>query len=185
MTSVDYETTGFEAGYHEIIEMAFVPLDSDLDPVERGHFYTRVNPLYPERADPKAMETNGISLEELKKWPNLEKVTSMWEEWFRKMNLPLGKKLCPLAQNWSMENKFTEDWMGIPMMRKRFTLARDPLRAAAYENDKACFQCRQLPFSTMTLKALCEHFGIPLLHEHNALHDAIATARVYKELLRM
>ena len=184
MTAVDVETTGTVAGYHEICEMAWVPLDSELEPTG-NHFYMRVRPDHPERADPDSMRVHGITMEELMMWPNARQVEELWEEWFQNLNLPLGKKLAPLAHNWKYEAGFIESWLGITMMKKRLTLPRDTLRAMAYQNDRACFHCQQLPWSSMTLESGCEKLGIPLDGHHNALQDAIATARIYKELLRM
>ena len=50
MAAVDLETTGTRPGYHEIIQIAVVPLDSDFKPLaDVRPFYTLVKPNHPER----------------------------------------------------------------------------------------------------------------------------------------
>lgn len=183
MTATDVETTGFTAGFHEICEVAFVVLDSDLNPTEKV-FYSRIRPEYPERIDPEAERTHGISLEELQRWPTAPIVLDMFDAWFEKLGLPLNKKLTPLAHNWAYECKFYEAWMG-ELVGKYFSLPRDTLRVAAYMNDRACFHCEALPFpENCKLSQVCERLGVPYDDAHNALADSIACAGAYKELLR-
>lgn len=184
LTGTDVETTGFTAGFHEIVEVAFVISDSDLN-ITDEHFYMRIRPEYPERCVPEAMRVHGISLEELDKWPPANVVLDMFEHWFEGLKLPLNKKLTPIAQNWSMECKFYDAWMGEELMRKYFSLPRDTLRIAAWMNDRACFRCEPLPFpESCKLSQLCERLGVSYDNSHNALADSIATVKLYKELLR-
>ncbi len=183
MTATDAETTGFAAGYHEICEVAFVVLNSDLEPDQ--HFYMRIRPKYPERCDPKAMRVHGIPLSELQKWPTSDIVLDMFDDWFKSLNLPLNKKLTPLCHNWSFDKGFYEDFFGHELMRRYFSLPRDTLRVAVFMNDRACFRCEQFPFpESCQLKDLCKRLGVPYEGAHNALSDSLMTAKVYKELLR-
>jgi len=184
MTATDVETTGFTAGFHEIVEVAFVVLNSDLEPTD-DYFYMRINPTHPHRCDPEAMAVHGITLEELEKWPTGDVVLDMFDTWFNNLKLPLNKKLCCLAHNWSMECKFYDAWFGEELMSKYFSLPRDSLRVATYLNDRACFRCEALPFpDSCQLKDVCSRLGVPYENGHNALADSIATAGAYKELLR-
>ena len=184
ITGTDVETTGFIAGYHEICEVAFVVADSDLEPTDQ-HFYMRVRPEFPERNDPKAMAIHGISMEELKKWPTANIVLDMFDHWFENLKLPLNKKLTPLAQNWSFENRFYAAWMGEERMGKYLSLPRDTLRVAIWMNDRACFRCEPLPFpENCKLEQICTRLGITYTGGHNALADSILTIKAYKELMR-
>jgi len=184
MTATDVETTGFTAGFHEIIEVAFVVLDSDLEPTD-NYFYSRIRPERPQNCDPKAMRIHGITLDELNRWPVASVVLDMFNKWFDDLKLPLNKKLTPLAQNWSMENKFYDAWMGETLMSKYFSLPRDTLRVAAFMNDRACVQCEEFPFpESCQLGEICRRLGIDYEDAHNALADSLVTAKVYKELLR-
>jgi DNA polymerase III epsilon subunit-like protein len=45
LASIDLETTGLQAGYHEPIQIAIVPLNSDIRPLEGVRsFYTTIKP---------------------------------------------------------------------------------------------------------------------------------------------
>lgn len=54
---VDTETTGLKPDYHEIIQVAVILCDDNLDEVARTSF--RIRPKWIERADAKALEING------------------------------------------------------------------------------------------------------------------------------
>jgi DNA polymerase III epsilon subunit-like protein len=60
---------------------------------------------------------------------------------------------------------------------------RDTQSVAAGMNDAAAFKGLKLPFDRVGLGWLTEHFGIDLDDAHDALADALATARLYKALL--
>lgn len=184
MAGTDVETTGFTAGYHEIVEVAFVVCDSDLEPTNKV-FYSKIRPEFPERADPEAARVHGISMEELQRWPPAHVVLDNFDTWFESLGLPLNKRLTPIAQNWSYENKFYIAWMGEELMGKYFSLPRDTLRVAAWMNDRACFNCEALPFpESCKLSQLCTRLGVPYDNHHCALDDSVATVKVYKELMR-
>lgn len=184
MTATDVETTGLIAGWHEIVEVAFIVLDSDLEPTT-DYFHYKIRPQFEERITPKSMQIHGITLEELAKWPTADIVLDIFNEWFEGLELPHNKKLTPLAHNWSYESKFYEAWMGSELMYKYFSLPRDSLRVATYLNDRACFRCEQLPFpDNCQLGEVCRRLGITNLDPHSAFADSIATAACYKQLLR-
>ena len=184
MAGLDLETTGLIAGYHEIIQIACVVADDEIEPTDK-YFYMHVRPEHIDRIDEGAAGIHGIDLAELSNWPTADIVLDMFNEWFEGLNLPLNKKLTPVVQNWSFESKFLEAWMGSSEMSQKFSLPRDPLRVAAWMNDRACFRCDPLPFpEDCRLNSLCDRLGVELDNHHNALADAIAGLRVYKELMR-
>ena len=66
MAAVDLETTGTRPGYHEIIQIAVVPLDSDFKPLaDVRPFYTLVKPKHPERESEAAKQKHKIPMSEL------------------------------------------------------------------------------------------------------------------------
>ena len=62
---VDVETTGLDPNYNEIIDIGLIMVNQTLD--EKGRFYTKVNPTYPNRINPIAKQINGY---DPKRWIN-------------------------------------------------------------------------------------------------------------------
>ena len=188
LVSVDLETTGRQPGYHEIIQIACVPLGPDLKPSPRlAPFYTEIKPDFPERVEPQAMFKHHISLEQLLLHsPSQDKVRDLFVEWFERLDLPFKKSLVPMAHNWAFEASFLKAWMGIPLFEEMwFSLARDGMLLAIAINDKAAFRGETIPFSKVGLGSLCNKFNIVNANAHDALADALAEAEVYRALLQL
>jgi DNA polymerase III epsilon subunit-like protein len=185
LAALDLETTGLLDGYHDIIQVAVVPLDSNLDPMDISPFYMSVRPEHPEWASPKAMQINGLSLEELESAPTRWQVADCFDVWWEGLGLGRDKKLVYLTQNAPFDIPFTKHWLGTLGFDKYFhRRGRDTMFSALYLNDQAAWKNRPIPFPRVGLKGLCKTLGIPLDNHHDALADCIATAKVYKELLR-
>lgn len=186
LCAVDLETTGLLAGYHEIVQICVLPLDENIEPRQDiSPFYMNVKPFYPERASAMAMKVNGLSLNDLQGAPSSAQVIDCLHEWFEELNLPLNRRIVPLTQNAPFDIAFLKCWMGNEDYDSVFLRrGRDTMFAAAYLNDQAAYQNKTIPFTTVGLKNLCEKFGIDISGHHDALADCIATAKVYRELLR-
>lgn len=183
---VDTETTGTVAGYHDIIQVAILPLNSDLDPApDVSPFYMNIKPDFPERATPAAMAKNGMSLEELKNAPDKYDVADYLEDWFRNLNLPMGKRLIYLCQNSPFDIAFLKSWLGSEGFDRYFARrGRDTMFFANAINDRAAYQGKPVPFSNVSLEALANFYGISYDNAHDALADCIITAKVYRALLQ-
>jgi DNA polymerase III epsilon subunit-like protein len=188
MVSVDLETTGRQPGFHEIIQIACVPLGPDLKPAaDLQPFYTEVRPDFPERAEKQAMCKHSIPMEELLLHaPTQDKVRDLFVEWFERLDLPFKKSLVPLAHNWAFEASFLKAWMGINLFEDLwFSLARDGMLLALAINDRAAFRGEEIPFNRVGLGSLCNKFGVVNASAHDALADALAEAEVYRALLQL
>jgi DNA polymerase III epsilon subunit-like protein len=186
LATVDVETTGRLPAYHEIIQIAVLPIDANFEPFPGVlPFYTNIAPEYPERSEIGATMVHGIDLAKLKaesldRW----RVADLFDEWFQSLKLPLHKKLVPLAHNWPFESGFLKDWLGTETMDALFhPYARDSMQLTIALNDIASMRGLSVPFDKINLVHLCKRFAIPLDHAHNALEDAIATAKLYKILI--
>lgn len=187
LCAVDLETTGLRPGYNEIIQIAVLPLDSDIRPLKDVMpFYMDVAPEFPQRAEVKSRKVNGLDLKKLSKTaPNPSRVQDLFLEWFEKLNLPLRARIMPLAHNWGFEYSFLIHWLGQPLFSEIFDgRCRDSMSLAGSYLDRACFQHDELPYKSLSLTALCERFGVINHNPHDALGDCLATAELYGKLLR-
>lgn len=184
---VDTETTGLIAGYHDVIQVAVVPLNADLNQLEGvPPFYMNIQPEYPERTTPAALKKNGLKLEELEHCPTKFEAADYFHEWFQALNLPHGKRLIYLCQNSPFDVAFLKHWLGAEGFDRYFCRrGRDTMFTAAYLNDRAAYQAQSVPFPSVSLEGLANKFGIPYEGAHDALNDCLITAKVYKEMLRM
>ena len=67
LVHIDVETTGFEAGYHELVDAGVIVTTVDGDIVDR--LFLRIMPDHPERLDRGAAAVNGFSVS---RWRSLE-----------------------------------------------------------------------------------------------------------------
>ncbi len=188
MAAVDVETTGRMPGYHEIIQIAIQPLDSNLDPLSDVHpFYMHIAPDYPERAEKEATTVHGLNIYDLQKTAiNQSRAADMFDEWFQNLDLPYRKSLVPMAHNWAFEAGFLKAWLGMESFNQFFhPHPRDSMLFGIALNDRAYFQGEPPPFKSVSLKSMCRQLKIPLVNAHDALADALADAKLYKSLLQM
>jgi len=184
---VDVETTGTLAGYHEIIQIACLPLDQHFEPSSKYRFhYLTTFPDYPDRMEEEAARKHGLTLEKLEGQPTQSKGIEIFDEWFRNLNLPFGKKLIPIAHNWSFERGMLIHHQGMDSFNEMWHWhARDTFTLAAFINDLYVWHGRKHPFNAIGLGPLCRRFDIQLDNAHDALADCLATAKLYGELLRL
>lgn len=186
LAAVDIETTGRQAGYHEIVQIAVQPLDAHINPLPGVlPFYTNIKPEYIRRIDPDSMRVHKLQLTDLLSSAlNKMKVADLFDEWFQRLDLPYRKSLVPLAHNWAFEAGFLKDWLGLESFSQIFhPHPRDTMEFALSIADRAVFRGEKIPFPRFGIGSLCNHFGIPLLNHHDALADALAEAQLYKALM--
>ncbi len=184
LTAVDVETTGVLAGYHEIIQIACVPLDQHFQPTMKP-FYLNIRPDHPERMEESAAKKHGIKLDDLDGCPSQDQSVELFAAWYKDLNLPFGKRLIPLAHNWSFERGFLTHWLGLDCVFDMWqSHPRDTMTLAATVNDLYAWHGRKQPFQHLSLVALCDRFDIPLDNAHDALADCLATAKLYAEFMR-
>jgi len=183
---VDVETTGRIGGYHEIIQIAIVPLTIDLEIADVPPFYHNIRPNFPDHADDKAGMVHGLNIDDLMvNAPTQDRVLDYLLEWFSALPLGHGRRLTPIAHNWGFERGFLTPWLGPDLMNNIFhPHPRDTMIFAAMLNDRASMMGKELPFHRIGLVDMCRKLGIPLDNAHNALADCVATAKLYAKLMR-
>lgn len=183
---VDVETTGLVAGYHEIIQIAIVPLNLDLDVAQVRPFYYNIKPNNPEHAESQAGVVHGINIDDLLlNAPTQDKVLDYLLEWFSELPLGHERRLTPIAHNWGFERGFLTSWLGPDLMNSIFhPHPRDTMIYALMLNDRAAMMGKDPPFPRVGLVDMCRRLGIPLERAHDALADCMATAKLYSTLSR-
>lgn len=183
---VDVETTGVLGGYHEIIQIAVVPLTIDLEIAPVKPFYQNIRPNFPERASARAGNIHGLNVDDLLvNAPTQERVLESFLEWFSALPLGHNRRLTPVAHNWGFERGFLSHWLGPELMNSIFhPHPRDTMIFAIMLNDRASMMGKPLPFPRVGLWNMCRKFGIEFENAHDALADCVATAKVYAQLMR-
>lgn len=188
----DTETTGLRGDWHDMIQIALVPLNGSLEPM-LNPFYITIKPEHPNRTNPQAMKVNKIKFvgNEPDKWDS----QAIFENWFEKtVTANRFKKIQLVGQNLNFDIPFIEHWMDYDMEKHEmsnalsffnFSYIRDTKRAAEFLNDLAYFNGQDQPFSKTSLSYLCNRFNIDNTGAHDALADALMTAKVYKCLLSL
>ena len=150
-----------------------------------------MKPYHPDRADPKALKTNGLKLAELAlSGHDPEKARDLLIEWVKKLKLPMTKwgtvkKIIPLGQNYAAFDKgHMQAWLGIPEYEDIFDFhCRDTMTTALYLNDRAGMHAEKVPYPKVNLAYLASQLKISHERGHDSLQDCIVTAKVYKRMV--
>lgn len=181
---LDTETTGLEPGFHEIVQVAALPLDENLDPID-NHFEMLMRPEFPERAHPMAFKANGLSVEQLAGCPSQLDVADAFLDWTKTLGLPQGKKITVICHNAVFDVPLVKMWLGGEAYNETFFRRSEcTMHIAQGMNHRAAWKARPTPFPNVSLEGLCNKFGISNEGAHDALVDVIRTAKVFRELLR-
>jgi len=186
LCAVDTETTGLIAGYHDLWQIAIVPLDNfcrlrkDIMP-----FYMNMRIKRPENVDKKAIKianNDFYRMQEMAIDPWM--AADLLDEWFQKLKLPFLKRIAPLAHNWPFDRNFIIDWLGDETFEQLFWgHYRDTMAATLFMNDRASFKAEPIEHPKLGLNAIAGRMGIMNQKAHDALQDCIVTAAVYRRLL--
>lgn len=185
---VDCETTGLKPHHNDLIQICILPLDADMKPMKTVMpFYQHMKAARPENVDPQALEVNKIDFFHLQQTAfDADKVADLFDAWFQKLNLPHGKKIQPLAQNWAFDREFIIDWLGIAGFESYFGRTyRDTMVTALFLNDIADIHNEPYPFPRVNLKYLATTLKLDYSGAHDAMQDCLITAEVYRLLCRM
>jgi len=192
MCAIDTETTGLDPSYHEVIQICILALDSNIQPRKDVFpFYIEIIPDHPERADPEAMQVNRLNFAKIgQRGHDREKAKDLLREWVTKLGLPSTKygnpkKILPLGQNYTFDKGFIVSWLGVELYNDFFHYShRDTKVVADYLNDRAGMHAEKPPFSKTNLSWLAKKLNAPYERGHDALSDCVATAAVYRTMLK-
>ena len=191
MCAIDVETTGLNPFFHELIQVAILPLDCNLDiRKDVPAFCINMRPDFPERTDKNALAVTRKKLKDILNTGHAPEVAKdLLMDWVEKLNLPLNKsgfnrcKIFPLGHNYSFDLQFLKQWLVDEYDDIFHGLYRDTMLSALYLNDRAGMHCERLLYPKVDLTYLCNCLKITRERSHDALQDCIATAAVYKRMV--
>lgn len=192
LCAIDTETTGLTPYYHEIVQICILPLTADIEVRnDVNPFYIEIIPEFPERADPKAMNINGLNFAKIgQRGHDKEAAKDLLTAWVDKLGLGYTKfgnrkKILPLGQNYAFDMSFLKAWLGASAYDDIFFYHyRDTMAAAGFMNDRAAMHAEKVPFNKINLSWLAKQYNVVHDRAHDALSDAVTTARVYKAMLK-
>ena len=187
LCAIDCETTGLDPNVHEIVEVCFLPLNSNLEPRrDIVPFDIQIRPENLDIIDFDAFKINKIDFYKLCQTAmDKHQAADLFESWANKLNLAHSKRISPLAHNWLFDAQFIKSWLG-PKTYEFYIDGRyrDTLCASLYENDKADRRAECVPFSKVNLTWLATTLKIEHERAHTALGDCLVTAQVYRDMVR-
>lgn len=197
--AIDCETTGLIPGFHDILQIAVIPLTPMFEPSkDLPYFEMRLKPKRPQNASLQATQINRISLDKamahgVDPWDALDR----FDEWFKRLNLPERKQIIPVGHNYlAFDRLMIRDWMaGTLIPTNQITgwenynhyfhwHVRDTMMAALYLNDVSYWQGESVRFPKVTLSQICNVLKVPQGASHDAVSDALAAAAIYRKLMR-
>ena len=194
LCAVDTETTGLDPFTHEILTLAIIPLDSNIEPrTDVTPFHILMKPDFPAKVDPEALKVNKLTMEEImEKGFDKDTAMTLLEDWISKLGLPVTgtgrpKRMIPLGQNFAgFDKHFLIGWLGYLQYNEWFDYHMpDTMNVAAFLNDRAALRAEKVPFAKINLTYLASTLKVPHDRAHDALQDALTAARVYKAMLKM
>lgn len=172
----DTETTGLVPGKDEIISLAYITLDEQLDAVDRGCIYA--HPSRPDLISPEVQAINGYTRE---LWtergaieqPQLkETVLGLWKT--QRLS-----RVDPLGHNVKFDLGMLEALVGQEALNSALGYHAQCTVGIAKFLDKA----RQVKGARYKLEVCCARFGVELTHAHDAMADITATVQLYRKLV--
>ena len=191
MCVLDIETTGLKPGWHEIIQIALLPLDSNIKPrKDVMPFYIEMAPDFPERIDKEAMSVSQLKMADVVlRGHDQEKSKDLLVEWVKKLGLPCTKYGTPkriiiLGHNVSFDKGFVLQWLGADLYNEIFDArSRDTMTTGCYLNDCAGMHAETIPYFKVNLAWMAKCHNIIQDRAHDALQDCMVTAEIYRHQL--
>ena len=192
LCAVDVETTGLDPKIHEIWQICILPLDSNGE-LRRGimPFYTTLKMENPHIIDTGNIRISKDTICEVQlRGMDKEDAKDALLEWMKKLELPYTKfgepkHIIPLAHNFAFDRAFLQAWLGDMFSQVFDYRSMDTMIIAQYLNDRAAVHAEPPPYQKLNLRWLSTMINAPIEQAHDALHDCVATAAVYRGFLKL
>lgn len=187
LCAIDVKTTGVRPKIDEIVQLCFMPLDSEIRwDKTYTPFYTSLQPTRHEQYFPTMKRAARTLLAQAKlSGLDPDRARDLFDEWYNKLNLPRKKRLIPLATNWLHSASFLMEWLGPLHFHHYFDYRyRDITTIASFLNDEAEFKIEQIPYPKTFLQFLCSQLKIERQRKKDSLNDCLCIAECYRELMK-
>jgi len=190
LCAIDCETTGLDPEIHELIQIAILPLDSEIKPINVMPFYIVLKPDCPELIDPKAMKINKLTKAINTYGLDREKAKDLLGEWVVKLGMGVNKfgtakTITPLGHNYAFDKAFMIKWLGVGLYNEYFhPHYRDTLTVASFIDDYTAWRAEDVPFGKKDLTWVADKVGYKRKGAHDALQDCVTTANAYRLMLQ-
>lgn len=186
IAAVDVETTGLNSQKHDIWEIGILPLDSNIKPSKTAKpLHLEIKPRFPENIDPDGLRKNRKRITHAVMYGiDYFDAAEIVENWFEKLQLPIGRKIMPLASNWPFDRDFVREFLGFLTFDHIFHgHYRDTQPSALFMNDMAAFRAETVPYPRVGLARISKRLNIPMENHHHALADCASSAEAYRRML--
>ena len=187
LCSMQIKTTGPDPFKHEIYEIAILPVNHMLEPYMLP-LDIMIKPEFPERIDfiTRKRERAAI-MQALDVGQDRYHAQDLFKMWVETMNLAEFRygyhKIIPLGYQFHIAYMYLVRWLEIEIYNEFFNAwPVDLASVARYKNDRSGSHGEVMFFGKIFLKYMASVFNIKV-EQNTALQEAIAMAKIYKELL--
>lgn len=127
LVCIDFETTGFKAGFNEIFQIAAARVDENFT-ATNDIFQQYISLQYPERFTDEAQKVTKTTPDMLTKYPSMPVVRDMFIDWIKKIS-PQSHIIDPFGQNYyGFDTKFMEEFLDFDRTPEKSLFNRHLLR---------------------------------------------------------
>jgi DNA polymerase-3 subunit epsilon len=178
----DLETTGTDPHLNSIIQIACM-IEENGEIVDS--FESKMSPIPGRQIDPKALQINGLTVEEIMEYPNPREVYPELRKFCAKHGTKGDKlnRFIPAGYNNGFDLDFLLDWHTTMDSKYAFWdyLQFQPIDP--YPVLVSMWRCGIISTKDLKLGTVCEHFGIQI-DAHEAMSDIKAAREVAYRVLR-
>lgn len=191
MCAIDVETTGVDDRFHEVCQLAILPLNSNLKPIQDIlPLNLHIIPSGPEVVDPEALSVNKKKMSDIMTYGHhIDRAVDLFVDWIERLPLPLTRggyrtKIIPLTHNGEFDHGFIKGLLGHTLYDTYFhPRSRDTQSLSCSINDMYAECGIKVRYSKNNLAWLAKQHNVDTTGAHDALVDCKITAAVYKAMI--
>ena len=182
LCAVDLNTTGPIVGEHEIYELSVMPLDVMYKMDKQFMpFNTTIRPENPKIVDKKHLSQD--KLVKVMRGHDPFTVVDLFEDRFKKLNLPDRKRIMVISYDWPTKSAFLKYLFQPKLFDLYFhEWYRDLIPVSLYLNDNADMNIEPVPYPKSLLTFIAGRLGLPFEDKCDTLNNARTIANCYERI---